>query len=84
MIFFMIKTKKLGKCSRRMPVQSVVMQNILTKKGNQLSLISFRELGGSRTHNRLIRSQGLYPIELPVQLISSAKIRLFLNHATKK
>ena len=39
--------------------------------------ISFCELGGSRTHNRLIRSQGLYPIELPVQLISSAKIRLF-------
>ena len=26
----------------------------------------FRELGGSRTHNRLIRSQGLYPIELLV------------------
>ena len=25
------------------------------------------ELGGSRTHNRLIRSQGLYPIELLVQ-----------------
>ena len=38
---------------------------------------SFCELGGSRTHNRLIRSQGLYPIELPVQLISSAKIQLF-------
>lgn len=47
-------------------------------------LISFRELGGSRTHNRLIRSQGLYPIELPVQLISSANIQFFFILSIKK
>lgn len=52
------------------------VEYIKRKKETDFS-ISFRELGGSRTHNRLIRSQGLYPIELPVQLISSAKIRLF-------
>lgn len=32
-------------------------------------LAFFRELGGSRTHNRLIRSQGLYPIELLVHCV---------------
>ncbi len=38
----------------------------------------FRELGGSRTHNRLIRSQGLYPIELLVQsFFDTAKVQLF-------
>ena len=56
---------------------------IKRKKETDFS-ISFRELGGSRTHNRLIRSQGLYPIELPVQLISSAKIQLFLYLSTEK
>ena len=56
---------------------------IKRKKETDFS-ISFSELGGSRTHNRLIRSQGLYPIELPVQLISSAKIQLFLYLSTVK
>ncbi len=37
----------------------------------------FRELGGSRTHNRLIRSQGLYPIELLVHRFDDAKVHLF-------
>ena len=55
-----------------------------TKKKETDFSISFRELGGSRTHNRLIRSQGLYPIELPVQLISIAKIRLFLYLSIEK
>ena len=34
----------------------------------RFSLRNLGELGGSRTHNRLIRSQGLYPIELLVHV----------------
>ena len=42
------------------------------------------ELGGSRTHNRLIRSQGLYPIELLVHCVLRCKITTFFNKSIKK
>ena len=42
------------------------------------------ELGGSRTHNRLIRSQGLYPIELLVHCDLRCKITTFFNKSIKK
>ena len=42
------------------------------------------ELGGSRTHNRLIRSQGLYPIELLVHCFLRCKITTFFNKSIKK
>ncbi len=44
-------------------------------------LAFFCELGGSRTHNRLIRSQGLYPIELLV--LSCCKNTAFFNTINK-
>ena len=42
-------------------------------------LAFFGELGGSRTHNRLIRSQGLYPIELLVHCDLRCKDTAFFN-----
>ena len=39
------------------------------KRKNLRISAKVRELGGSRTHNRLIRSQGLYPIELLVRVV---------------
>ena len=44
----------------------------------------FSELGGSRTHNRLIRSQGLYPIELLVHCVLRCKITTFFYWLFKK
>src|SRR5574344_147178 len=37
------------------------------KKRDYFSIISFRELGGTRTPNLLVRSQMLYPIKLQVR-----------------
>ena len=45
-------------------------------------LAFFCELGGSRTHNRLIRSQGLYPIELLVHL-RCKDTAFFITHNKK-
>ena len=47
-------------------------------------LAFFCELGGSRTHNRLIRSQGLYPIELLVHCVLRCKITTFFYWLFKK
>ena len=62
----------------------LLLISYLDNKKKSANALFFSELGGSRTHNRLIRSQGLYPIELPVQLIPSAKIHLFFKQKTKK
>lgn len=42
------------------------------------------ELGGSRTHNRLIRSQGLYPIELLVQSFLTLQKYSFFHSCKQK
>ena len=42
------------------------------------------ELGGSRTHNRLIRSQGLYPIELLVQSFLTLQKYSFFHSRKQK
>ena len=42
------------------------------------------ELGGSRTHNRLIRSQGLYPIELLVQSLLTLQKYSFFHFRKQK
>ena len=47
-------------------------------------MLAFCELGGSRTHNRLIRSQGLYPIELLVHCDLRCKNTAFFNTKNKK
>ena len=49
---------------------------------NELAFLC--ELGGSRTHNRLIRSQGLYPIELLVHCDLHCKNTTFFDCCAKK
>ena len=44
---------------------------------DQLCQTSISDEGGTRTHNRLLRKQLLYPVELPHHICGSRRIRTF-------